>query len=108
MAKELSEMELSMAEGFLEGLIAMGGDVTVNCLEENDNRCTEGFCHASISRKDKGFFLVTGIIPNADFLGDANFQIHDIVAVDLAGSEPSITAKTYNHNRPFNIIRISH
>lgn len=53
-------------------------DIRASCFTENCT-CEKGCCDASISQKSEDLFsLVTGIIPNPDYLGGAKFTTSGI------------------------------
>jgi len=71
------------------------GDIEVACVESPS--CDDGHCTSSLSAVGDSFSLVTGIIPNADFLGHFTFGIKDVK--DIIGSMPNGTVIIYGHYR---------
>lgn len=66
--------------------------IKASCLE--GPVCKEGCCKAVLRHEPNEYSLVTGIIPNADFLGSFTFGNSHIIDDD----ESSVTVNAYAKN----------
>lgn len=69
------------------------GEIKVSCLTANDKRCEEGHCKAKLYLEKSVYACVTGIIPNADFLGQNNFVLGDVLSIK--GGKVMIQTRTH-------------
>lgn len=68
-------------------------EIRVICLTKSPKRCKEGHCAAALSLENDVYTCVTGIIPNADFLGNTKFRLEDVQ--DVSGD--AVQIQTRNH-----------